>query len=767
MQHLQLQRRATIPTRRRTGFRPYKRAERDHEEFYAAIVASLGKLASRHEIDIERYAGSDYAPAQIFNIDLTQQVGHGAFKAALESVGIETVSSALEKHWVVEGVGGFASRLAAKAEERIHKEKPTFVDAIKRIRIITPEEKTDRRLLGDLAGDEFVDVDVVTWPLSSARFERLGHAIYKIAKDGGGGMDGMFSSRDYCAIRVRCGAASLTEIASLPEVARMSRPLQARASARLDSDIMEYGTVESPDPGTPSILVVDSGVVRHPLLEPAIAGFVPVDGSVGAGSSMYDDEGHGTHVAGVAVYGDVQACVDSKEFRPRVRLYSAKVMKKGPDGGAEFDGLIDGKIEHAVGEVAARHPSCRIVNLSLGDSASTLAPGMRQLRLASLVDRLSASHKGLLFVVSAGNIEDDAGGTYPDYLLDGPRAARLIDPATSAHAITVGSVLQRSVGLGREDHPSPVTRVGPGLPGMIKPDVVDYGGGYAGPGSLDVLTLNMDWAREGRLFTFDSGTSMSAPKVAHTLALMQAAMPDASRNLLKALLISSAEIPALRPPPLDALSPRRGRDLSRLSNVYGHGKPDLDRATHSQQRRVVFVHDGGTRLDHAELFTVRVPAVFVAARGRRTIEVALAFDPPTDANRSSCLGAAMKYHLYKNVDLDAIRTCYEDGGKAADQNKPMIDSIKKSRIKLVSGAAKRGRGTHQKAWASSRTNMGIDPSLPLVLVVVAEKRWGGAQHLTQGYAVAVTFRHSASIDLYGALKSANMARARARGGASQ
>lgn len=694
-------------------------------------------------------------------------MGHSAFKADLESVGIETVSSAFERHWVVEGVGGFARQLAAKAKERIHKEKPTFVDAIEGIRIIAPDEKIDRRLLAYPAGGEIADVDVVTWPLPGARLKRLGDALYKIAKDSGGYVDDMFISRDYCAIRVRCGAAPLMEIASLPEVARMSRPLQARASARLDSDIMDYGTIESPDPGAPGILVVDSGVVKHPLLEPAIAGFVPVDSSGRAGASMYDDEGHGTHVAGVAVYGDVQACVDSKAFKPRVRLYSAKVMKKGPNGGAIFDGLIDGKIEHAVGEVAARHPSCRIVNLSLGDSASTIAPGMPQLRLASLVDRLSALHKGLLFVVSAGNIEDDAGGTYPDYLLDSPRAARLIDPATSAHAITVGSVLQRHVNLGYEDHPSPVTRVGPGLAGMIKPDVVDYGGGYAGPGSLDVLTMNMEWARDGRLFTFDSGTSMSAPKVAHTLALMQADMPDASRNLLKALLVSSAEVPALRPPPLDALSPKKGRDLSRLSHVYGHGKPDLDRAIHSQQRRVVFVHDGSMRLNHAELFAVRVPAVFAAARGRRTIEVALAFDPPTDAKRSAYLGAAMKYHLYKNIGLDEVRRCYEDDGKTAAQGKPMVDSIKKSRIRLAPGAVKRSRGTHQKAWASSRTDMGIDPPRPLVLVVIAEKRWGGAQYRTQGYAVAVTFRHSAGIDLYGALKSANMARARARGGAPQ
>ena len=758
-----LQRRATFAARRRRGFRPYKRADRDHEKFHAEIAASLADLARRHAMNVELHASSGYAPAQIFNIDLTQRVGHNAFKADLESVGIETVSSALAKHWVVEGIGSFGRQLAAKARGRIGRETPTFIDAIERIGIVPPKEKIDRRLLASPAKDEIVDVDVETWPMSDTRLKKLGGALYKIAKDDGGTVDDMFHAIDYCAIRVRCSAASLLEIASLPEVARMSRPLHMQVGARLDSDIMEYGTVKGPGPNAPGILVVDSGVVRHPLLEPAIAGFVPVDDSGGTGSDAYDDQGHGTCVAGVAVYGDVRACADRKAFEPKVRLYSAKVMKRGPGGDAVFDDLIDGKIKRAVDEIAAHHPSCRIVNLSLGDSDSTIAPGMPQLRLASLIDRLSASHKGLMFVVSAGNIVDDTGSPYPHYLLHRPPAARLIDPATSAHAITVGSIFQRRVGLGYEDHPSPATRAGPGLAGMIKPDVVEHGGGYAGPDSTDVLTMNMDWARDGRLFTLDSGTSMSAPRVAHTLALMQKDRSDASRNLLKALLVSSAKIPSLRPPPLDALSPEQGRGLSSLSYVYGHGRPDFDRASHSRQRRVVFVHDGSMRLNHAELFVVRVPAMFTATGGRKTIGVTLAFDPPTDARKGDYLGVAMKYHLHKNVDLDAVRMCYEDTGKDANQSNPMLDSTRKSKVRLVPGARRRGAGIHQKAWATSRRDMGIDPTRPLVLVVIAEKKWVEERDYEQGYAVAVTFEHSSSIDLYSALKAAN--RARARGGA--
>ena len=762
--HLRLRRGVAFATRKRRTLRSYKRSDRDHVKFRAAIAASPDDLARYHDRSTSLCAASGYVPAQIFEMRLTQRVGYNAFKADLESVGIETVSSALERRRIVEGARGFRGRLAAKTEERVAGKRPMFVDAIERIGAIPPEAKIDRRLLANPVGGTIEAIDVETWPITGDRLEKFGNALYKIVMDGGGSVDDMFHTSDYCAIRVRCNTVLFREVASLPEVARMSWPLQMRVDARLNSSIVDFGSAKAPDPGAPGILVIDSGVARHPLLEYVIAGFVPAGGPTGTRAGVHDDQGHGTHVAGVAAYGDVQACVDGGAFEPKVRLYAAKVMKRGPDGEAEFDTLIDGKIRRAVDEVAARDPSCRIVNLSLGDSARTIAPGMPQPRLASLVDRLSASHKGLLFVVSAGNIEDDAGSPYPLYLLDRPPATRLIDPATSAHAITVGSIFQGHDGMGREGYPSPATRVGPGLAGMAKPDVVDYGGGYAGPGSLGVLTMNREWAQDGRLFTFSSGTSMSAPGVAHKLALMQRAMPGASRNLLKALLISSAEIPTLRPPPLDALSAGNGRDLSTLSHIYGHGRPDLDRATHCRQNRAVLVHDGSMRLGHAELFAVQVPTAFTAARGRKAIEVSLAFDPPTDAKRRDYLGAAMNCHLYKNVGMDAVRRRYEGAGMPVAQGTPAPVPTS-SKVKLVPGAGRRGAGIYQKARAASRGNMGIDPSRPLVLAVTAEKRWDEAHDHTQSYAVVVTLEHSSNIDIYTALRSGNAAGT--RGGASE
>ncbi|MBK7034739.1 MAG: S8 family serine peptidase [Ignavibacteria bacterium] len=49
---------------------------------------------------------------------------------------------------------------------------------------------------------------------------------------------------------------------------------------------------------------------------------------------------------------------------------------------------------------------------------------------------------------------------------------------------------------------------------------------------------------EGRLLAERAGTSFAAPHVAHAAARLLAEVPDASMNLLRALLVASGKIPA-------------------------------------------------------------------------------------------------------------------------------------------------------------------------------------------------------------------------------
>jgi hypothetical protein len=115
---------------------------------------------------------------------------------------------------------------------------------------------------------------------------------------------------------------------------------------------------------------------------------------------------------------------------------------------------------------------------------------------ASLLDELSLE-LDIVMLVSAGNARpaipdfttriDLIEKTLNQLLSDNHR---LIDPATTALGITVGSITryeepesfpQRPIPIlvGKKDYPSVFTRTGDGVSGAIKPEFVDYGGNLA------------------------------------------------------------------------------------------------------------------------------------------------------------------------------------------------------------------------------------------------------------------------------------------------
>lgn len=152
---------------------------------------------------------------------------------------------------------------------------------------------------------------------------------------------------------------------------------------------------------------------------------------------------------------------------------------------------------------------------------------------------------------------------YPGYLLES--ANRVCEPAGAVNALTVGS-LAHSNGLGPEhefdvhiqritepDEPSPFSRTGPGAGGIKKPDFVDYGGTLVFDAvarrlqraphlaNAGILTTNADFQRQ--LIVSKTGTSFSAPHLAHKAAQVLRYHPDASANLIKAFMASSARVP--------------------------------------------------------------------------------------------------------------------------------------------------------------------------------------------------------------------------------
>src|SRR5690606_36878480 len=133
-------------------------------------------------------------------------------------------------------------------------------------------------------------------------------------------------------------------------------------------------------------------------------------------------------------------------------------------------------MEQSIRRLRKEH-GCRIFNVSLGDPKLIYSGGKAGI-WAETLDAL-ARELDIVFVVSAENQKDLTAKfgekilkAYPKYRLE--PASRLLDPATAALALTVGSVAHAN-GLEVDDEelvgvhpicaldqPSPFTRTGPG-----------------------------------------------------------------------------------------------------------------------------------------------------------------------------------------------------------------------------------------------------------------------------------------------------------------
>lgn len=284
------------------------------------------------------------------------------------------------------------------------------------------------------------------------------------------------------------------------------------------------------------ICVIDTGVDPvHEQLAPGPELFADfVNGRAGA----YDDNGHGSHVASIAL-GDGtggSAAGDRVGVAPEARLFAAKVLDSG--GSGTSDQVIDGV------QWCAAQPGVQVLSMSLGDPAANTTGDP----LSNAVDVASASK---VVVVAAGNSGDAPESVTP--------------PGTAAGAITVGAVSDWSAPAGADYRDAgialaPFSGRGP-VPGQsyVKPDVL-------GPG----VTVSAAQAGSVSGYATFSGTSMATPYVAGAVAL--------------ALGVAGGGTTAQVRAALDATS--RDRGAAGKDSDWGSGLVDVEAFVEDLRRRV-------------------------------------------------------------------------------------------------------------------------------------------------------------------------------------
>lgn len=318
------------------------------------------------------------------------------------------------------------------------------------------------------------------------------------------------------------------------------RPVFDRIAARRATP-RDFPTPPSPPQDGPRVCILDSGIAsNHPLLAANVAA---AEAILTATDDPADGHGHGTHVGGLAVFGNVRACYENGAFSSPVQLFSARVL----NAQNRFDDneLIITQLRKAIDFFFKAPHNCRVFNLSLAsDQPAINEQTQRQTQWAAALDTLCRERK-VLIVISTGNnpvaqawnAEEAEAilANYPAHLL-APECA-VADPATAAIPLTVGSIAEyeavairrgttaqdQAIPIAKQNQPSPFTRTGPGLSGAMKPEFVHYGGNllFEGVGqtrriktqSPDSGTAVMSFSHQplSELFAWQVGTSQAAP----------------------------------------------------------------------------------------------------------------------------------------------------------------------------------------------------------------------------------------------------------------
>ncbi|WP_407282194.1 S8 family peptidase [Methanolobus sp. WCC1] len=761
-----------------------KKTNKTNQESADDILQSFNQLKDDLDKKKKLYP-NDLKPHLIFKIETNQDVHEETFKAHLRRAGISIISTSPDKKgfWVAFSADDELNEFRRRLDKHVQEDSYKFIYSIEKFEKISPEEKEGDILKKEPFGkNEISYLNVEIWRMSDATLNVFIMKLNEFIFENGGEVTDLLTKNSFCLLRIKMNWELYNNIIQWPEVKQIDRIPRIKIESILSKDIDELFVDAPPSDDSCGVLVLDSGILsNHPLLEKCVAYETVAkasDTSELSDDFISDDVGHGTEVAGIAVYGDLKNRISTNNFSSDVWLFSVKILFNDGYGYATFNEkeLVEHQLDNSVREIVSAYPNCKIVNISFGNEEYIMFEKRHQFTLASLLDELS-KELDIIFVVSAGNYgyaEENSSENYPNHLLNKDGKTSIIDPATAALAITVGSLYKEAnVGLARfckdddlcHDYPSPRTRVGPGFQGMVKPDFVEYGGGYGE--EADVVTLNYNWIKEGKLFSHGSGTSLSAPKVAYFLAQLINKYPYSSLNLIKALLLSSAKIPIpeMRPSPLSEIDFYKNAQSSLdLLKIYGYGKPDLNRALFSESNRVLLTRENRVKLNNFHIYELYLPEDFSTHRGNRKIDVTFVYNPPVNKNRIDYLGSICEVNLFKNIDLETLKIAYEklDFDNIDDDLIPNQKEVQSKKIDLHPGVNLRKKGVHQRCSKIFKQENNIDTSNPLYLVVVCKKRWINDDDYEQDYAVIVTIEYEDNTDIYDEIRLRNTSRVRLR-----
>lgn len=252
-----------------------------------------------------------------------------------------------------------------------------------------------------------------------------------------------------------------------------------------------------------TIAVLDTGVYPHHDLVYPINRIIAWADFINYQKVPYDDNGHGTHVAGIIAGNGSSSFGKYCGMAPEANLAVVKVLDKNGDGSLSaiiegIDWCIQNKVKYNI----------RIINLSFGAVAQDSYRTDLLCRATSI-----AWKNGIVVCTAAGN--------------DGPGAGTINTPGINPKVITIGNLDHRRTVIFDDDRVHPSSSRGPTLDKIKKPDLL-------APGT-NIISL-----RPGGGYRSLTGTSMAASLVSGAIALILEKYPRLQPDQVKRLLLKNA-----------------------------------------------------------------------------------------------------------------------------------------------------------------------------------------------------------------------------------
>ncbi|MGH3302353.1 MAG: S8 family peptidase [Streptosporangiaceae bacterium] len=379
--------------------------------------------------------------------------------------------------------------------------------------------------------------------------------------------------------------------------------------------------LEPADELQPAVCHLDSGVARtHILLSGSLAA---QDLHTVVGVSGFDQDGHGTKMAGVALLGDEmdRHLVSSDQVHLRHRLESVRILPTKAE--QPHDPLAYGDVTAqavSLPEITAtrRRTFCMPVSTTSDTpgnpgqptlwsaTVDALAVGASVVRDGSDLRLLAPPDAGTarLLVVSAGNVDTFVA----DHLAESDTAA-IRDPGQAWNALTVGAYTDLTTlptdpayegwsAVAQQGDLSPHSRTslpfGP-RPWPIKPDIVMEGGNvlYDGASMFEpshaALSLRTTGHTNDQALTSANATSAAAAQAARLAALVMATYPEYWPETVRALLVHAAEWTPVMRSEIDQGRQQSLQAQQMLLRRYGWGVPSEERVLFSSDQAVTLV----------------------------------------------------------------------------------------------------------------------------------------------------------------------------------